>query len=454
MRRMSASDSHHLRTAWAVSFLAAATAGGLAHAAWSGVIAAVPAWAGAVSLMLIAVALAESALRALPRPDGDMSTLPMEMSAATLEGDADDAATPRTGADAGQAAAGAVDDPVDPRAARPLPGTPVAETSPGALSMEAGQETAAGTARPELAAAIGADRNRGVHLPALQSEPSSAAEAAVVPDPSVDALREALATRALRLVYQPVIDLTTRRVHAVEVLLRWPRASGSPTAAEDILDAADRAGIGSVLGQYVIEAACQQMARWQQVLGDSAPQRISIRLTRRQCLEATLQSRLEDALRVNALRPSALQIELAATSLVGDDELQQTLRPLRAAGVAVALERFGTGASSLGGLRELPIDLVKVDPGIVQRAESGGAPHLVLESTLRVASSLGLAVVAAGVETRAQLDLLCALGCKLVQGPALCAPVDAIALTRRLRSGDCLPRGLAAAPCSAASLSA
>lgn len=454
MRRMSARDSRRLRTAWAVSCLAAATAGGLAHAAWSGAIAVVPAWAGAVSLMLIAVSLAESALRALPRPDGDMSTLPMEMPAATREDDADDAATPRTGADAGQAAAGAVDDPVDPRAARPLRGVPVAETSPGALPLAAGQEAAAGTARPELAAAIGADRNRGDRLPVVQSEPSSAAAAAVVPDPSVDALREALATRALRLVYQPVIDLTTRRVHAVEVLLRWPRASGSPTAAEDILDAADRAGIGSVLGQYVIEAACQQMARWQQVLGDSAPQRISIRLTRRQCLEATLQSRLEDALRVNALRPRALQIELAASLLVGDDELQQTLRPLRAAGVAIALERFGTGASSLGGLRELPIDLVKVDPGIVQRAESGGAPHLVLESTLRVASSLGLAVVAAGVETRAQLDLLCALGCKLVQGPALCAPVDAIALTRRLRSGDCLPRGLAAAPCSAASLSA
>lgn len=435
MRLVSPSDARRLRTAWAASCLAAATAGALAHAAWSGAIAAAAGWAGAAMLALMAAALVQARLRRVATAEGDaMTTLPMAAAAGSADGRAASAgAAEEEGAGrsralgAGSGTSGTATAGADRYAASRLPALhPQPWPAPARAQAAAGAEAACGE----------------------QPSPTPAADASV-PAALADALRQAIEARELRLVYQPMIDLRTRRVQAVEALLRWPRAVQALLPTVDIVDVAERAGLGSALGLYVMDAAFQQMARWQQVLADAAPQRVSINLTRSQCLDPELPTRLHDMLRARGLRGTALQIELTAAVLAGDDELQRALRPLRATGVAVALDRFGEGASSLADLRELPIDLVKVDRGIVQRAEAGGAPRLVLDSTLRVAASLGLPLVAEGVETRGQLDLLHTLGIGLAQGHALCAPVDAFSLTRRLRSGACLPRGLSAARRSA-----
>ena len=435
--------------AWA-AVLAAAASGALAHAAWS--TAAAAAWAGAGALALLAVTLLVSGLRRHDDPsarstpdaaagaDDEQSTLPFER---------------ETGEDASQAP---IRDPA------PASTSPTADRPPTVSTQHDGPRAdarpvnrapiAGGVAVADLPAAA-APQSAGA-TPSAGPAPAEAAccdSVATVPAPLADALRQALDSRELRLVYQPMVDLRTRRVHAVEALLRWPRAVQSLMPTVEIVDVAERAGLGEVLGRFVLESAWQQMARWQQVLGDAAPRRLSVNLTRSQCLDPALRSWLDDPSNALALQPRALQIEVVAAVLAGDEALQCALRQLRQAGVEVALDRFGQGASSLAALRELPVDLVKVDRAIVQRIQDGGVPRLVLESTLRMAASLGLKVVAEGVETRAQLELLRELDCPLAQGHALCAPVDAFALTRRLRSGDCVPQALAES-CRSAPLSA
>ncbi|MBI3155862.1 MAG: EAL domain-containing protein [Burkholderiales bacterium] len=452
MRRMTHDDPRRLRAVGWAAVLAAAASGALAHAAWAA--AAAPVWAGAGAMALLAVLLVEADWRrrtdpaARERPGavagaGDaVSTLPSghepadDARRAKARGPVLDPTSPATG---GRPAASAAHN-------MPRADAPAADRAPMAAGITVG-------GLPAAAASMLAQSTTSAARPA----PAGAAPAendAAVPAPLADALRRALDARELHLVYQPMIDLRTRRVHAVEALLRWPRAVQSLMPTVEIVEVAERAGFGQVLGRFVLESACQQLARWQQVLGDAAPQRLSVNLTRSQCLDPALRSWLDDALAAHALQPRALQIELVAAALAGDEALQRALRPLRAAGVAVALDRFGEGAASLARLRELPVDLVKVDRGIVQRIQGGGPPRMVMESTLRVAASLGLPVVAEGVETRAQLELLRELGCPLAQGHALCAPVDAFALTRRLRSGDCVPRALVGGCRSAPPLSA
>lgn len=401
----------------------------MAHAAWSGTLAAVPAWVGAALLATLAAVLGEMGLRRRPTREPDPSTLPMDLA--------------KAGSELGAA-------PGD----RPVEGL-------AAAAGIATHVTAADTVDLGATASFARDRPQPAQDGTVRDDDGAAAPdgpasqpADRVTDEAASAVRAAIEARELAMVYEPVFELATRRVHAVDLLLRVPRALQALQPAPDVADVAERIGLGPRLGESLIGSACLQMARWRQLLDDAAPRHVSVRLTRSRCLDPALQAHLEDAARAHDLPPRSLRIALPTAALVGDEELQRALRRLRQTGVTVALEGFGTGSSSLAGLRQLPIDLVVVDPDIVRRAEEGGAARLVLASTLRVAASLGLPLVAAGVQTPAQLEMLRTLGCTLAQGPLLCGPVDASALTRRIRSGECMPRGLAGACRSASPLNA
>jgi EAL domain-containing protein (putative c-di-GMP-specific phosphodiesterase class I) len=263
-----------------------------------------------------------------------------------------------------------------------------------------------------------------------------------------EALREALAGGEMRLVYQPIFDLEARHVHAVEALLRWPRAAKSLMPTRDLVALADRGGFGDALGRFVLQGACQQVLRWRQVLGSAAPARVAVNLSRSQCLAATLLDEIDELLAAHGLRADTFQVELAERDVAADAGVEARLHELRALGLAVALDNFGQAHSSLTALQRLPVDQVKIDRQLVHRAEAGGTVRMVLESTLGLAAQLGLEVVAEGVETTEQLATVRSLGCRLAQGHALCPPMDAFALTRRLRGGHWLA---AAAPGSAPS---
>ena len=448
MRRLPATDPRRLRAAWWTSIGAAAGAGALAHAAWVGMLAAVPAWIGAALLATLAAALGEAGLRRQPTRKPDPSTLPMDIAEAGPEPveAPDDRPVEGLAAPVGIATHATAVDEVDPGTDAPFASDRHQVAPDPALAWVVPGDD--GTAGPGDASSPAS----GHATTAADQAPDPAVDR--VPDEVADALRAAIDAHELAVVYEPVFELATRQVQAVDMLLRAPRALQARLPAQDLADVAERLGLGPRLGEWLIGSACRQMARWRQLLGDAAPRQVSVGLTPARCLDPALHARLEEAARAHDLPPRALQIALPTAALVADDALQRAMQRLREAGVAVTLKGFGTGSSSLAGLRQLPIDLVQVDPGIVRRAEEGSAARLVLESTLRVAASLGLPLVASGVQTPAQLEMLRTLGCTLAQGPLLCGPIDASALTRRIRSGECMPRSLGSACRSASPLNA
>lgn len=449
---MNASDRRRLGLAWGASVALAALAGALS--AW---LFALPAPVGAQAVAVrigaavaavLAVALAGLSLRRLAAaPAGPARPRSVE-SAGTVDGQASELGS----ADTRPAVWSDTLDPVNAAA-----GAPPASPAPGRPWVTPAAFDEAGAIDPEAAVAATAEDGASASPDGIGPEtppgrpPASGGGAVHAPDTLQHALRQALDAGEMRLVYQPIFDLEARRVHAVEALLRWPRAAKALLPTEDIVAIADRGGFGADLTRFVLAGASQQIVRWHQVLGAAAPARVCINLSRQQCLADALLDDFEHELDAHGLSADAFQFELAERDVAADTAVEVRLHELRALGATVALDRFGEANASLAGLQRLPVDTIKVNRHLIGRAETGGTVRMVLESTLGLARELGLEVVFEGVETTKQLALLRTIGCRLAQGHALCPPMDPFALTRRLRGGHWLTEAVRDDPTSTAS---
>ena len=231
------------------------------------------------------------------------------------------------------------------------------------------------------------------------------------------ALASAIGTDEFTLVYQPKVSLVGDACHLIgmEALLRWRSAVLGPVSPARFIPIAERAGLMPGLGRTVLEKACLQIARWRAEGWEPPPAAVTV------SAQALNQGafRLQFARTPKRLRiePSAIQIEITESALLKDaDHGIHVLRSLKTEGVGIAIDDFGTGYSSLSYLRRFPADLLKIDRSFVVDAENDAGAREVLGGIIRMAAALAMDVVAEGVETAAQRDILQALGCSHFQG--------------------------------------
>ena len=253
-------------------------------------------------------------------------------------------------------------------------------------------------------------------------------------DPSMDAelqerlhleteLQQALAEDALEVVYQPVVDMTTGAVVALEALARWDHPQRGLISPEVFVPVAERCGLAAEVGQAVLDLACRRVAALPP--GPAGPVSLSVNLSAR---ELTQEGFVEDVLATLAragLGPSSLIVEVTEQAILDAGDDGATLERLRGHGVQVAIDDFGTGSSSLSYLRNLPLDLLKVDRSFVAGLGAPDSDRTVTSAIVALATTLGLGVVAEGVETGEQVGQLVALGCTLGQGHHLSPPLGA-----------------------------
>jgi EAL domain-containing protein (putative c-di-GMP-specific phosphodiesterase class I) len=229
------------------------------------------------------------------------------------------------------------------------------------------------------------------------------------------ALRQAVATGGLRLHYQPRVRLPDRTPVGMEALLRWNHPELGKVSPAEVIPVAESTGLIAPLGEWILHAACAQVRAWLDAGREPLP--VAVNVSARQFALCDLRRNVSEALRANRLEPRWLEIEITESAVLGDDEdVPATLRDLRAMGVRVALDDFGTGYSALGYLTRLPIDTLKMDRSFVRDVDSDPSAAGVVRAVVAMAHSLGLRVVAEGVDAEEQARALCELGCDELQG--------------------------------------
>jgi diguanylate cyclase len=238
-------------------------------------------------------------------------------------------------------------------------------------------------------------------------------------------LRVAIERRQLELHYQPQIELSTGRVVAVEALLRWrhPRLGQVPPLA--FLSLAEESDLMRPLTRFVLEDALSQCARWH-AAGDRVT--VSVNVSPTDLVDPSFTEVVAEALERNHLPPGALVVEVTETSPISDlDRSKQAIERLSQAGVVVSVDDFGAGFTSLAYLGSLAVSELKLDRSFITELTTAraGRDVTLVRSTIELAHSLGLRVVAEGVEDDVSLDLLTTLGCDLAQGFLIGRPVPA-----------------------------
>jgi diguanylate cyclase (GGDEF)-like protein/PAS domain S-box-containing protein len=244
-------------------------------------------------------------------------------------------------------------------------------------------------------------------------------------------LRLALARDELFLHYQPKIDLATGEMRSVEALLRWEHPQRGLVPPNDFIPLAEERGLIVPIGRWVIQAACRQMREWRRA-GLAVP-RVAVNLSARQFASETLIEDLVRALEAHDIEPSQFEVELTESALMADPErANQVLRQVDAMGVRISIDDFGTGYSSLSYLKRFPARTVKIDRSFIRGLPGDTNDAAITQAVIAMAHSLGLAVVAEGVECETQLQTLREMGCDEVQGYLLGRPMPPADLALRM----------------------
>lgn len=241
-------------------------------------------------------------------------------------------------------------------------------------------------------------------------------------------LREALMRNEFHLVYQPQIDLISRQVVGVEALLRWHHPERGLVPPDLFIPLAEQSGAIIAIGEWVLDQACRQLRDWQQA--GRPDLRMSVNLSTVQLHHPDLSSMVTRVMQRYALPRDSLELEVTETGLMEDIQAAaKHLNELKSTGVLIALDDFGTGYASLANLRQFPIDRLKIDKSFVQNAED----EAIVKAVITLGSSMGMKVVAEGVEDAAQLAALEHYGCDQIQGYHFGVPMPAEAVAAFLR---------------------
>jgi diguanylate cyclase (GGDEF)-like protein len=237
-------------------------------------------------------------------------------------------------------------------------------------------------------------------------------------------LRQVIDDESFVVHYQPILDIETDAVVGAEALLRVHDDEGSLLSPAEFIDAAESSGLITRLGSQMLQVTCAQLAAWTQQAGGA--REISVNVSPRQLADRDLPQHVHTALNSAGVAPDRLWLEITESILIGHQAtVDASISYLRALGVKIGLDEFGTGQSSLGYLKRFPVDFVKIDRSLVAGLGSSEQDTAIVRATIELAHNLGLTVVAVGVETDEQLDMLQLLGCDRAQGYLFAPPVAA-----------------------------
>ena len=243
-------------------------------------------------------------------------------------------------------------------------------------------------------------------------------------------LREALSQNELEVYYQPVFGLKAARIAGFEALLRWRHRTRGLVPPSDFIPIAEQAGLIIPIGRWVLQQACLEAASWPSAF------KVAVNLSPLQFRSGDLVRTVREALTLSDLAPHRLELEITETTLLQDNEaVVGMLHELRALGVRIALDDFGTRYSSLSYLRTFPFDKIKIDQSFVREMQTREDCQAIVRSVARLANQLGMAATAEGVETAEQLAQVEAAECTEAQGYYFGPPEPASGLDRWLRGG-------------------
>jgi len=237
-------------------------------------------------------------------------------------------------------------------------------------------------------------------------------------------LRHALERGELTLYYQPRVEIKTGRLVGVEALLRWKHPELGLVSPGLFIPIAEEAGLIVPIGEWVLREACRQNQSWREA-GLPAI-RMAVNLSSVQFRQPDLEFRIARVLEDTRLEPDGLELELTESLFLQDAEITtETLRTIKSMGIHLSIDDFGTGYSSLSYIKRFPVDALKIDQSFVREMTSSPESSAITTSIVLMGKSLGLTVVAEGVETRSQLEFLRALECDEAQGYLFSRPVPA-----------------------------
>lgn len=291
-----------------------------------------------------------------------------------------------------------------------------------AMAPENGSDPAELMKNAELALYRAKAQGRGC---ARFFEPGMEQDARVRADLETD-LRAALASEAMDVYFQPLVNTRTHKVSGYETLLRWNRPGHGLVSPALFISCAEETGIIVPLGEWVIRKAIEEASQWKDDVT------VAINLSPAQMKNPSLVATVISALAASQLDPSRLEIEIVESVLMDETEHNiRTLHALRELGVKIALDDFGTGYSSLSYLRAFPFDKIKIDQRFVRDIDSAPENRAIVKAVISLARDLGMRVTAEGVENEQQAAILASLGCTEVQGFLYSRPIPAAEIDKR-----------------------
>jgi EAL domain-containing protein (putative c-di-GMP-specific phosphodiesterase class I)/DNA-binding NarL/FixJ family response regulator len=238
------------------------------------------------------------------------------------------------------------------------------------------------------------------------------------------ALQDALRENQFTLHYQPLVDIASRRVVSLEALLRWRHPEFGAVSPAEFIPILEENGLIVPIGEFVLRSVCQQVVRWERASVPVVPVAVNVsgvQLQRLKNLEC-----IGRILREEGMQPERLALELTESTLMKNAQRHSSeLQRLRADGVSIEMDDFGTGYSSLSSLRNLPLDVIKIDRSFITHLDTNKTDEAIVSAILTMTHSLGMRAVAEGVEKAEQLEVLARHGCETAQGFYFCRPMPA-----------------------------
>jgi diguanylate cyclase (GGDEF)-like protein len=230
-------------------------------------------------------------------------------------------------------------------------------------------------------------------------------------------LRRALKYEEFVLHYQPIVSIETERICGFEALIRWQHPKRGLMYPSEFIPIAESNGFIDQITRWTLQHASMQLSRWQAEFPLALPLMVSVNLSPISLRQPELFRWVSECLKMAALPPSSLTLEIVETIFIQDPALAgHTFRNLRNLGVEVSLDDFGTGYSSLGYINEYPIDIIKIDRSFISRVNEAGEVSAIVRAIAQLAHDLNFKIVAEGIETREQLEFIKTVGCQYGQG--------------------------------------
>ena len=298
----------------------------------------------------------------------------------------------------------------------------------GIASADAGDRPSDLMRNADLAMYIAKTRGKGA---CAVFEPHMHEDVVVRLDLEAD-LRRAIEAEALTLVFQPIVGLDARLLVGVEALVRWTHPTRGIIPPSVFIPIAEEAGLVVPLGRWVLHESCRQARRWLDATGQRV--HVGVNVSARHIHDDALLDHVHSALAAAGVPAEQLLLEITESVLMRDtDDAARVLRELKALGVTLALDDFGTGYSSLSYLQRFPIDVLKIDRSFVSPMAVHDYDPRLVRAIIVLGESLGMRIVAEGIETVGQLDALRALGCEMGQGYLIAYPMTSDQILVRLR---------------------